>query len=201
MGGIRAGKKRRTRQAIMAAAKKLFAEKGFGNTSVDDLARQAGIGKGTIYGYFKTKSEIFLAFIEEEIDYAFADLARKRDPDAPLLEQLQTLFMGQFRYVTRDRDFGRILAREMIFPKELTHEKVKNLEDRYLQALGVILAKAISRGELRDDLELLFIGGHLYALYIMILSSWYDKRFTTETEIENGLAKLLLQALEGLTPR
>jgi AcrR family transcriptional regulator len=201
MRRIREEKKRQTRRAIMDAAIKLFSAKGFEHTSVDELAREAGVGKGTIYGYFKTKSEIFLAFCEEEIEYAFADLAGKRDPDAPLLEQLHTLFMGQFRYATRDRDFGRILAREMIFPKELTHEKVKSLEERYLTALGEILNRAIARGELRDDLELLFLGGHLYALYIITLSSWYDNRFQTEEEIEEALRKLLCQALEGLTPR
>ncbi len=201
MSGIREEKKKQTGRAIMDAAIKLFSEKGFENTSVDELAREAGVGKGTIYGYFKTKSEIFLAFCEEEIEYAFADLARKRDPDAPLLDQLHTLFMGQFRYVTRDRDFGRIMVREMIFPKELTHEKVKILEERYLAALGEILNRAIARGELRDDLELLFLGGHLYALYIITLSSWYDNRFQTEGEIEEALLKLLRQALEGLAPR
>ena len=129
MGGVREAKKAQTLRSIMDAAIKLFSKKGFEKTSVDELARAAGVGKGTIYGYFKTKSEIFLAFCEEELDYAFADLAKKRDPDAPLIDQLHTLFMGQFRYVTKDRDFGRILAREMIFPKELTHEKVKKLEE------------------------------------------------------------------------
>jgi len=201
MGTIREEKKKQTRRAILDAAIKLFSEKGFENTSVDELAREAGVGKGTIYGYFKTKSEIFLAFCEDEIDFAFADLALKRDFNAPLIDQLHTLFMGQFRYVTKDRDFGRILAREMIFPKELTHEKVKTLEERYLGSMGEILDRAIARGELRDDLELLYMGGHLYALYIIVLSSWYDNRFQTEAEIEQALYKLLSQALEGLAPR
>lgn len=201
MAGIREKKKKQTRKAIMDAAIKLFSEKGFENTSIEELARKAGVGKGTIYGYFSAKNEIFLAFCEEEIEYAFSDLADKSDIDAPLIDQLHTLFMGQFRYATQDRDFGRILAREMIFPKELIHEKVKRLEERYLAALGEILDRAISRGELRDDLELLFLGGHLYALYIIVLSSWYDNRFQTEKEIKEALYKLLLQAMEGLAPR
>ena len=128
-------------------------------------------------------------------------MARKSDPKAPLTEQLLTLFMSQFRYVTRNYDFGRILAREMIFPKVLTLEKSRGLEERYLTALGEILTRAMERNELRADLELLFVSGHFYALYLLILSSWYARRFVREEEIEDALRKLLIQAQEGLGPQ
>lgn len=201
MSGVREMKKRKTRQAIMNAAIKLFSEKGFENTSVDELAKTAGVGKSTIYGYFNTKNEIFLAFCEDQINFVFKELAQKRDPDAPLKEQLSTLFMGQFRYVTKNYNFGRILAREMVFPKELTIEKSNDISERYLSALGDILIRAISRKELRDDLELLYISGHFYALYIIVLSAWYERRFQSEQETEQALEKLLTQAMEGLSPK
>jgi len=200
MSGLRETKKKKTRQAIMDAAIRLFSEKGFEKTSVDELAKEAGVGKSTIYGYFHTKNEIFLAFCEDQVDFVFTDLAQKRDPDASLQEQLLTLFMGQFRYVTKNFNFGRILAREMVFPKELTIEKSNDLSERYLSALGEILTKAILRGELRDDLELLYISGHFYAFYLLVLSAWYERRFQSEQEIEQALQKLLSQAMEGLSP-
>jgi AcrR family transcriptional regulator len=200
MSVLREKKKKKTRQAIMDAAIRLFSEKGFEKTSVDELAKEAGVGKSTIYGYFHTKNEIFLAFCEDQVDFVFTDLAQKRDPDASLQEQLLTLFMGQFRYVTKNFNFGRILAREMVFPKELTIEKSNDLSERYLSALGEILTKAILRGELRDDLELLYISGHFYAFYLLVLSAWYERRFQSEQEIEQALRKLLRQAMEGLSP-
>jgi AcrR family transcriptional regulator len=200
MGGIRETKKKKTRKAIIDAAVKLFSEKGYENTSIEELAKAAGVGKGTIYGYFQAKNEIFLAFCEDEIDFAFADLAEKRDPEAPLQEQLLTLFMGQFRYVTHNYEFGRMLARELVFPKELTIEKSNDLSERYLSALGEILTNAVSRGELREDLELLYISGHFYAFYLLALSAWYERRFQSEKEIEHALQKLLSQAMEGLSP-
>jgi AcrR family transcriptional regulator len=55
MPGIREVKKRKKRNAIMEAAVRLFSEKGFEKTSIEQLARTAGIGKGTIYSYFQTK--------------------------------------------------------------------------------------------------------------------------------------------------
>jgi AcrR family transcriptional regulator len=184
MAGIRETKKRQTRRAIIEAAVKLFSENGYEQTSVDQLAREAGIGKGTIYGYFKTKDEIFFAFCEDEIDYAFQELTRSNDLEAPLPDQLHTLFMGQFRYVTRDREFGRILAREMLFPRQANVEKSRELEEKYLASLNVILDRAFANGELRTDLEPYFIAGHFYALYILVLSSWYDGRLPTMEAID-----------------
>ena len=200
MSGLRETKKRKTRRAIMDAAIKLFPEKGFEHTTVDQLAKEAGVGKSTIYGYFKSKNEIFLAFCEDEIDFVFSELAEKRDPDTPIQEQLLRLFMEQLRYVSRNFDFGRILVREMIFPKELTMEKSNDLAERYLDALGEILSRAISRGELRDDLDLLFISGHFYAFYLLVLSAWYQRRLKSEQEAEDALRKLMHQAMEGLAP-
>jgi AcrR family transcriptional regulator len=201
MSGIREKKKKKTRQAILEAAVRLFSEKGYENTSVEALAQEAGVAKGTIYSYFRTKSEIFLAFCEDEMDYVFNELLAKTDPETNLLAQLHTLFMGQFRYVTKHNDFGRIFAREMIFPKEVSRDMSQNVEKRYLASLGDILTRAMERGELRNDLEFIFVVGHFFALYLVVLSSWYEGRFTTEKEISDALKKLLLQAMEGLATK
>ncbi|WKE65247.1 TetR/AcrR family transcriptional regulator [Gallaecimonas kandeliae] len=49
------------RAAITQAASEVFAQKGFQGTSVDDIARAAGVSKGSLYGYFKNKEDIFYA--------------------------------------------------------------------------------------------------------------------------------------------
>lgn len=198
MSGRREEKKRATRQAILAAAMDLFAERGYEQTSIGALARVAGIGKGTIYGYFHTKEDIFLAFCEEEIDFAFRTLAERSDPDAPLIEQLVTLFMTQFRFVTRNREFGRILVREMAFPPALNSPRARELDNRYLAALGEILGRAASRGELRADYDPFLTSAHFYALYLVALSGWYTGYLNDYPEVETSLTQVLNQALNGL---
>jgi len=198
MSGIRESKKRATRQAIIEAAVRLFGRDGFEKTSIEKIAREAGVGKGTIYGYFRAKEEIFLAFCEDEIDYAFAELAARDDAAAPLHEQLLTLFMSQFRFATRDREFGRILAREMAFPREEHRQKSRDLDSRYLRNVGEILERARHRGELAGDVDTLFATGHLYALYLLMLSSWYAGYLRDEGEVAAVLRVMLRQALRGL---
>lgn len=197
MNGVRERKKQETRKAIVAAAVKLFAEKGFEQTNMDELAREAGVGKGTIYGYFATKSEIFLAYCEAEIDFAFAALDRKRDEDAPLVEQLVAMMLGQITFVTRNREFGRIFVREMLFPGENTRLSSRELDLRYLGKLGEVLGRAQERGELAAESDLILLIAQIHALYMMALSVFYQGDLRTVAETESFLRALVLQALHG----
>ena len=101
MEGKREKKKRKTKKAILDAAISLFGEKGYEQTSMAALARTAGIGKSTIYTYFGAKREILIAFCEEELEYVYKEINEQANPDASLVEQLLTIFMAEFRFVTR----------------------------------------------------------------------------------------------------
>ena len=197
MAGIREQKKTETRKAILDAAVRLFAEKGFAQTSMEALAREAGIGKATIYGYFSTKNEIFLAYCEEEIDYAFSVLEKKQDEAAPLIEQLVALMLGQLTYVTSNRDFGRIFAREIVFPDDRTSGASRDLDMHYITRLTAVLARGQSRGELPGDCDLLLMMGHLHALYLFVLASFYRGDVENLDEAEVLLRALVLQTLNG----
>ncbi|PLX80763.1 MAG: hypothetical protein C0614_07175 [Desulfuromonas sp.] len=197
MIGVREKKKQLTRKAIVDAAVKLFSEKGFEQTSMEQLARTAGVGKGTIYGYFKTKGEIFLAFCEEEVEYAFAALDAKLDVEAPLAEQLVAQMMGQLTFVTQNREFGRIFARKMTFPDDNMVLRSRELDVRYFNKLSVVLTKAQDRDQLPHETDLLLLIGHLHALYIMVLSSYYTGDIENLEEGRLLLNGLVRQTLEG----
>ena len=197
MIGIREKKKLQTRKAIVDAAVKLFAENGFEDTSMEELAREAGVGKSTIYGYFSAKEEIFLAYCEAELDYAFAMLDRKIDEDAPLVDQLVAQMMGQITFVTRNKDFGRIFVREMFFPKKRTQLNFRDLNNRYVSKLGEVLGRAQLRGELPPDTDLLLTIAHFHALYMIAISTVYTEEVPSIEGVEVLLRGLILQTLLG----
>ncbi len=64
MAGIREQKKERTRQEILKAAEGLFREKGYENVSMEEIAQAAFVGTGTLYNYFNSKDEIFVAAVD-----------------------------------------------------------------------------------------------------------------------------------------
>lgn len=201
MEGIREKKKRKTKKAILNAAISLFGKKGYEQTSMAALAQKAGVGKSTIYTYFKTKRELLIAFCEEELAYVYKEIDEQTNLDATLVEQLLTIFMAEFRFVTKNKEFGRLFMRETVFPKELTVEHSHELDSRYIALLFTIFKKSQQRGELRKDRELLFMAGHFYALYLLTVSSWYSGRLQTEEDVAEGMKMLFQQAMEGLKPK
>ncbi|WP_417913199.1 TetR/AcrR family transcriptional regulator [Candidatus Electronema sp. TJ] len=201
MSGLREQKKQKTRTAIMEAAFTLFGERGYENTSISALAKAAGIGKGTIYSYFSSKSEILLAFCEDELDCLHLELQRTIPADAPLEEKLLHVFMYEFRYVTKNKGFGRTLMRELIFPKELTTEKSRQIEEQFIQFFVLMFTEAQERGQLRRDIDLTLTCGHFYALYLMALSAWHSGRLPSEEDVRAALQVMFRQALSGLQPK
>ncbi len=79
-----AGRGERTRSGIVASAKQLFYQHGYDGTSFADIVSAAGLSRGNIYHYFKTKDEILQAVIEQRLEEYRALLAQwERESDDP----------------------------------------------------------------------------------------------------------------------
>lgn len=199
MLSVREQNKIHKRKCILTAAVKLFSSKGYENTSIEELAKEAGIGKGTVYSYFQNKRDIVRAFCEEQLDYTRRAFSANTDPDTPLQQQLLVLFMAEFEHVTENKEFGRLFMQEKMFPKEPDSPLELEMRDKYFAFLYPIYQQAQQRGELRADLDLLHISGHFYALYLLIMSCWYSGMIPTE-DIAVSLETLIAQTIEGLQP-
>ena len=200
MTGKREENKRRTKLAILEAAVRLFTTKGYERTSIADLAREAGIGKGTVYSYFRKKSEIFLAFCEEQVEVLRLTIQQTETAGMGLLDRLLAIYREDFRFMQQNPEFGLLLMRETFFPLDLHEEQSRRLDDRYIALLVPLLKKAQRQGELRCDLELTLVLGHFYGLYNMVVSAWFTRRLHTEEDVLMALHALFEQALQGLAP-
>ncbi len=178
----------------------LFGSRGYDKTSIEQLAKKAGVGKGTIYSYFNSKSEILLAFCEDELDFLHREMDHRIDENTPFLEALTEIFMIEFRYVTRNREFGRVFLREVIFPSDGIIDRSREIDGRFIAIFLPLFKKAQKCGELRQDIELLFAIGHFYALYILTVSAWYSRRLLEENDVLVSLTMVFKQALLGLAP-
>lgn len=197
MTGIREQKKAGTRKAIMEAAIELFSTKGFEETSIEDIATRAGIGKATVYTYFAAKTDIFLTYCDDELDVAFAKLEKSEHNDSCLLDQLLVFFMLMFTFVTRNREFGRQLMRALSFPKEV-NIKAKEHDQRYFDYLEGIFRIAEKRGEIAPGQDLFILSAHVFSLYFGVLAGWYGGYAETLDEAEDMLRKLFKQVIEGI---
>ncbi len=90
--------RRRSRDAILRAAVRLFAQKGFSGTTTADIAEAVGISKGLIYNYFPSKDAIFMALIDEFIQRIVPSLPWGSSGQSPT-EYLEVLIRGWFREI------------------------------------------------------------------------------------------------------
>ncbi|WP_303721626.1 TetR/AcrR family transcriptional regulator [Malonomonas rubra] len=197
MAGLREQKKAETRKAIITAAIQLFSEKGFDKTSIEDIARVAGIGKATVYTYFSAKSDIFMYYCDDELEEAFSNLKKTRHENVSLLDQLIEFFLLKFNFVTHNHEFGRQLLQEMVFPREV-NEKAKEHNQRYFDFLEELFLAAQQRGVLADNQDLFLLSVHFYSLYLGVLAGWYGGYAETTEEIESAMRTLFSQVLEGV---
>ena len=84
--------KERRRQQIMVAAKRVFSEKGFSKTTMEDIAREAELSTGTLYLYFKNKEELFASLSFRILQYLLIRIEHvTREADKGPAEKLQDL--------------------------------------------------------------------------------------------------------------
>ncbi len=101
----------RRRQAIVRAAEHQFAEKRFDEVLMQDVAQEAGVGKGTLYRYFEDKETLYFAVVMEGFD-ALIDRLRSGDIPSDPIERLQRTVAGVVGYLRRDRFFFRLMGRD-----------------------------------------------------------------------------------------
>ena len=137
---------------ITAAAMKAFSEHGYEGTRVDDVARRAGVSKGLLYLYFKTKEELFKAVIRSFVTPHVANLTQTIDAEELSVEAfLRGPFLETARRIPRSPI--RILVRLMIAegPKhpDLTAYYWETVITPALDALRKLLERGVARGEIK----------------------------------------------------
>jgi AcrR family transcriptional regulator len=142
------------RQAILDAALDVFADKGFAETRLDDVAARAGVAKGTLYLYVASKEDLFGALVRSGIGGPIEALESKvLGMDAPIETVLRMLltFLRTEVLGTRRKEIVRLLLMEAgRFPEiaELYHREVLT---RGLGLLRKVAQKSLDRGELYTD--------------------------------------------------
>jgi AcrR family transcriptional regulator len=92
--GLRETKKEQTRQAIAAAAMRLFVTRGFDHVTVGEIAHDAGVSEKTVFNYFPTKEDIFFDEVPERLE-AITEAVRGRRPGQSVAEAMHDLHAKQ----------------------------------------------------------------------------------------------------------
>ena len=142
------------RAAILSAALDEFSTRGFEAARLDDVARRAGVAKGTIYLYFRDKETLFQELIRTMLTPLVGTIEAMGEADMPiglLAERLVDLFVREV-YETRRKDVIRLMISEgRRFPK-LAEFYYREVLARIIAAVRALLRRAAARGEVPDGL-------------------------------------------------
>jgi AcrR family transcriptional regulator len=151
--GLRERKKQQTRRLIADTARRLFAERGFENVTVADVAREADVSEGTVFNYFPSKEDLVYGRMES-FEEEMLDAIRSRPPH----ESIRAAF-GRFilepRGFLASKDEGatrELLAISRVIagsPALLARER--QILERYTRALAGLIAEETGKGP--EDVE------------------------------------------------
>lgn len=149
----REARKQDRRQAILDAARASFLEKGYDGTSMSGLLATLGGSKATLWGYFRSKEELFAAVLDDAVVEHRASLLACVEPTGDLVESLER-FSRRFLSKTSSPDslaLWRLVAAESGRNPEIGRIFYERAPKRIEQGLTAFIAKHMEMGELRPD--------------------------------------------------
>jgi TetR/AcrR family transcriptional regulator, cholesterol catabolism regulator len=146
---VTASVKETTRGRLLTAAAQEFARAGFERANVDAISLAAGYAKGTIYNYFPSKEELFLAVVEQALAQAAA--TGPAPQNAPAWERLTATLAGFCGWAGEQDALARVLVRECLMGTPGLYPQVIGAEWPLTGALEAIITQGINDGEFRSD--------------------------------------------------
>ena len=137
------------RLRIIKGAIKVFSQQGFYKAKIEEIAEQAGVGKGTVYEYFASKEELFLEmflYIEERCR---GTVQRELSGVSAFFDKLQKMFVVIMRFLRDHREMGKILFAGSPPVSEDTQRVLREKNQKMLDDLSGMLEEAAAKGEIR----------------------------------------------------
>ena len=147
-------KKLNKRKAIAKSTCDLFITKGFVNISISEIAKVAGIGKGTIYEYFINKEDIvfeLMSCLQEDYDPKLKESLEKSQSIQEKIKYLFSLYLSDDPIVqTQRKIYKEFLAITLNNPSTAIIEYQNNMMDKYTNILLEIMQEGIKNNELKE---------------------------------------------------
>jgi TetR/AcrR family fatty acid metabolism transcriptional regulator len=145
MGGDERGRKK---EAILLAAARVFGLKGYHDATIEEIASEAGVGKGTVYEYFTSKLVLFQAMFTHIADSYLHQVMR--EPGTTVEQQIRDIMLEHLRFVSKYHEFARVLFGN---PGNVTEEMERWIfeqRDEGLSRMRQFLDAGIHEGVLRE---------------------------------------------------
>ena len=141
-------------QTILKAAVKVFAEKGFYNSRVSEIAKEANVADGTIYIYFKNKDDILISLFEEEFGQIVENMRKEleKEKEIDVLQKIRRFAILHLSFISKQQQLGEVLGVEVRQSSKFMKEYINKPFIEYLNLIRSIVIEGQEKGLIRKDL-------------------------------------------------
>ena len=157
---------------ILEAAVKVFAEQGFFQSTVSQIAKKAGVADGTIYLYFKNKEDILVQFFSFKTKQVFARFREEVDKADNTIDKLRNLIRRHLEEFQCDRDMAVVYQAETHQSRRLVEEQIKEMSKMYLDIVSEIVEQGQEKGVIRKDLYLGLVKRFILGAVDEVINTW-----------------------------
>ena len=196
---LREKKKIETKNKIFEVSGRLFKEKGFENTTVDEITKEAGIAKGTFFNYFSTKEALLLYFGEKKEELVYDLIENETMKNIPTKEKIKNILICLADSCEKDKELTKLLILE--HTKYMQHsclgpDECKNSLYRLNKLVCASLEEGVGNKDVKNSIDVKMVadiitGIHLYSLIVWLKSDG-------EISFSNSISEKIDMLFEGI---
>ena len=194
--------KNEVRERILSAAEKLFSSKGYYDTSMDEIVAESRLSKGAIYGYFKSKEDLFVALQDKQLEESITVLTSTFAPGDSARTKLKKVIGTAFGSLINASKKSCRISLEFNVAAPRIKSVQRRRDERFMalhRFLVEIIREGVEKGEFRRD-----VNPNQTALILMAMADGLSLDWAT-TNLEFDWKALTEQVekmvTKGISPR
>ncbi len=178
------------KENILNSAEKLFARYGYRKTTLEDVAREAGMTPGNIYFYVKNKKDLYEQTVRHGLTEWRDSIARGIADIGDVKEKFTIMSRSAFEYLASRPDLREIIIQDPgIFTLSEQEDRFRDINDGAIEMIRAILRQGVREGRF-IPLDVDHTAELLFSIYVMFLIKAYVKteKSSSDTMFQEGLA-------------
>lgn len=159
-------------QRILEAAVSVFAQSGFHESTISQIAKAAGVADGTIYLYFKNKDDILVHFFNYKTRQVFARFREEVDNARKAVDKLRNLIRRHLEEFQKDRYMAVLYQAETHRINRLAEDQIHEMHKMYLDLIAEIVEQGQVEGAIRRDLYVGLVKRYIIGGVDEVINTW-----------------------------
>ena len=157
---------------ILEAAVRIFARQGFYQSTIAQIAKEAGVADGTIYLYFKNKDDILVQFFSYRTKQVFESFREEVDRAQTSADKLRNLVRRHLAEFQRDRDGAVVYQVETHQSSRLAEDQIREMSQMYRDLISEIVEQGQQEGTIRKDLYVGLVKRFIIGAVDEVINTW-----------------------------